>query len=52
VNESLFREDPKNFLHVVPSEGFAACERQLEGRAFDVIDEDVEVVRIDQRALG
>ena len=34
------------------AEGFRRAERQLERRAFDVIDEDVQVVRIDQRAFG
>ena len=33
-------------------ERFGAGERQLERRALDVIDEDVQVVRIDERALG
>ena len=39
----------QDLLHVVTAERFAARERQLERGAFDVIDEDVQVVGIDER---
>ena len=52
VHEPLLGQDAENLLQVVPAERLGAGERQLERRALDVIDEDVQVVGIDQRPLG
>ena len=52
MHEPLLGEHAEDFLHVVPAERFVGRERQLERRALDVIDEDVQVVGIDQRPLG
>ena len=52
VHEALLGEHGENLLQVVPPERLARGERQLERRALDVIDEDVQVVGIDERALG
>ena len=52
VHEPLLRQDAEYLLQVVAPEGFRARERQLEGRALDVIDQDMQVVGIDQRPLG
>ena len=51
MHEALLGEHRQHLLQVVPAERFAIGERQLERRALDVIDEDVEVVGIDERAL-
>ena len=51
MDQALFSEDAKDFLNVVTAETFRRREWQLEGGAFDVIDQDVEIVRIDQRVL-
>src|SRR6516165_10019270 len=66
MDEPLLGEDAEDLLHVVPldvadvtssggrkgpAERLRGAERQLERSALDVIDEDVQVVRIDQRAL-
>ena len=52
MHEPLLGQDAENLLHVVPAERLRRRERQLERRALDVIDEDVQVVGIDERALG
>jgi hypothetical protein len=52
VHEALFREHPEDFLQVMSAELLRTGERQLEGRALDVIHEDMKVVRVDERALG
>ena len=52
VDEPLVGQQAQDLLDVLPTEGFLWCERQLECRALDVIDQDVRVVRIDERVLG
>src|SRR4051812_14409280 len=52
MDESLLGKNSEYRLKVVGAELLTSCERQLERRALDVIDEDVQVVRIDERALG
>ncbi len=52
MDEPLLGENAQDFLHVRAPERVARIERQLERRALDVVDQDVEVVGIDQRALG
>ena len=51
MDEPLLRQNPENFLNVVLSELLADTEGQLERGAFDVVDENMQVVRIDERAL-
>jgi hypothetical protein len=51
VYKPLLRENCQHLLHVVAAELLLLRERQLESGALHVIDEDVQVVRIDQRAL-
>ena len=46
-----FSDSTQNFLDVVTAVLLRRGKRQLECRAFDVIDEDVQVVRIDERML-
>jgi hypothetical protein len=50
-NKTLFGEHGKDFLHVVAAELLIAAERQLERRALDVIDQDMEVVGVNQGVL-
>ena len=51
MHEPLFGQKAQHLLDIVTAERLRSRERQLERRALDVIDEDVEVVRIDERAL-
>ena len=52
MHEAALLEDAEHLLDVVPAELLRGGERQLERRALHVIDQDVQVVRIDQRVLG
>ena len=52
IDDPLLGQNAEDLLQVVAAEPFIGGERQLERRAFDVIDEDVQVVRIDQRVFG
>ena len=52
VHEALLRQDAEDLLQVLPAERLAGRERQLERRALDVVDQDLQVVRIDERVLG
>ena len=51
-NPNLIGENGQDFLKVVAAKRIARREWQLEGRAFDVIDQDVQVVGIDHRVFG
>src|SRR5215467_11690779 len=52
VHQALFRQKTEDLLNVDTTERFVARKRQLERRTLHVIDEYVQVVGIDQRALG
>ncbi len=52
VHEPLFPEHAEDLLQLFAAEPLIVMERQLECRALHVIEQDVEVVRIDQRVLG
>ena len=52
MHQAALLQNAEHLLHVVAAVLFARRERQLEGRALHVIDEDVQVVGIDQRVLG
>ena len=52
VHEPLFPKHAQDFLQILAAEPLIVPERQLECRALHVIEQDVEVVRIDQRVLG
>ena len=51
VDQPLLGQYRKYVAEIVPAEGLVPGKRQLERRALDVIDEDVQVVGIDQRPL-
>ena len=51
VHESFLRQHREDLLHVLAAEPLVVAERQLEGGALDVIEQDVEVVGIDQRVF-
>ena len=51
MHEILLGKHCEDFLQVMTTERLVARERELERRALDVIDENVQVVWIDQRAL-
>ncbi len=52
MDEPLLGQQREDLLQVVPTELLARRERQLERGALDVIDQNVQIVGIDQRALG
>src|SRR5262245_19305343 len=49
MDETCLRQNAEYGVKVVRAEDLRAAKRQLERRTFDVIDEDVQVVRIDER---
>ena len=51
VNEPLFLENREHFPEIVPAKGFDRRKWQLEHRTFDVINEDMKVVGINQRVF-
>ncbi len=51
MHQAALGENAEHFLHVVAAVLLRSGERQLERRALHVVDEDVQVVRIDQRML-
>ena len=51
VDESLFRQDAEDLLHVDAAELLVGGERELERGALHVVDEDVQVVGVDERVL-
>jgi hypothetical protein len=52
VNEPLFREDRQDRLQInFITETLVSSERELECRAFHVIEKNVQVVRVNQRML-
>src|SRR5215470_18309546 len=52
VHQALFRQKTEDLLDVDTTERSVARKRQLERRTLHVIDEYVQVVGIDERALG
>jgi hypothetical protein len=52
VHEPAFRQDAEHLLDVVAPVLLRGRERQLERGALHVLDENVQVVRIDERVLG
>ncbi len=50
--EALLREDPEDLLHALAPEHLGRAERQLERGALDVREQDLQVVRVDQRVFG
>jgi hypothetical protein len=48
VDETRFLQHPEHVLNVHGSKCVVARKRQLERGTFDVLDEDVQVIRIDQ----
>ena len=52
MHQAGFLQHAKHVLHVDLAIAFLGRERQLERRALHVIDEDVQVVRIDERVFG
>jgi hypothetical protein len=52
VEELVLLEEVEDLADLGPAELLAVLERQLEGGALDVVDEDGEVVRVDEGHLG
>ena len=52
VDQAVLAQDVQHLLDVDAAEGVGAAERQLEGRALHVVDQDVQVVGVDERVLG
>ena len=52
MDQPLLRQNAENFLQVVLSEPLEGAEGELESGALDVIHENMQIVRIDERTLG
>ena len=52
VDEAFLAEHGEDLLHVLVPEALIVAERQLEGRALHVVEQDVQVVGVDERVLG
>src|SRR5437763_278595 len=52
VEEARFFEKAAQIGGIMPTERFAVAERQLEGGAFQMSQEDFEVIRVDESMLG
>ena len=52
VEDPFLLEHPEQLFQVLVAETFPLAEGQLEGGALEVLDQDLEVLRIDQTALG
>ena len=51
MDKALLGQDSKDRLQIVAAKFLVSLEGQLEGRAFHVIHQDVQVVWIDQGPL-
>jgi len=52
MDEALLGEHGQDFLDVEVAVALVGAERQFERRALHVVEQDVQVVRIDERVLG